>query len=62
MSNNVYIREVQSSIVSKVPETEVNQYVTHEVEDENMQQQCPAQADTVLEYRKCQNMKSATIQ
>ena len=59
MSNNVYTREVQSSIVSKVPETEVNQYVTQEVHDENKQQQCPAQAEKVLDERKCQKVKSA---
>ena len=54
-----YVREVQSPVVSKVPETEVNQYVTQEVQDENKQQQCPAQTDTVLQDRKCQKVKSA---
>ena len=58
VSNNVYVREVQSPIESKVPETEVNQYVTQKVQDENKQQLCPAQADTVLEDRKCQKVKS----
>ena len=57
VGNNVYVKEVQSPIVSKVPETEVDQYVTQEVENENKQQQCPAQADTVLQDRKCQKVK-----
>ena len=35
VSNNVYVREVQSPIASKVPETEVNQCVTQEIQDEN---------------------------
>ena len=46
VSNNVYVREVQSLVVSKVPEIEVNQYVTQEVQDGNKQQPCPALADT----------------
>ena len=40
-----------SSSVSKVLETEVNQYVTQELQDENKQQQCPAQTDTVLQKK-----------
>ena len=47
VSNNVYTREVQSPAVPNVPETEVNQCVTQEVQDEDKQQQCPAKADTV---------------
>ena len=58
VSNNVYVREEQSPIVFKVPETEVNQYVTKEVQEENKQQQCLAQADTVLQNRKCQKVKT----
>ena len=50
-----------SSSVFKVPETEVNQYVTQEVEDENKQQQCPAQNDTVLQKRKCHKVKSTNM-
>ena len=49
------------SSVFKVPETEVNQYVTKEVQDENKQQHCPAQTDTVLEKRKGHRTKSATM-
>ena len=58
VSNNVYVKEVQSPIVSKVPETEVNQFVTQEVQEENKQQQCPAQVSTVLDERKCHKVKS----
>ena len=50
-----------SSSVFKVPETEVNQYVTQEVQDENKQQQCPAQTDTMLQKRKCHKIKSANM-
>ena len=50
-----------SSSVFKVPETEVNQYVTQEVQDENKQQQCPAQTDTMLQKRKCHKGKSANM-
>ena len=38
VSNNVYTREVQFPTVLNVPETEVNQCVTQEVQDENKQQ------------------------
>ena len=47
VSVNVYTREVQSPTVPNVPETEVNQCMTKEVQHENKQEQCPAQADTV---------------
>ena len=52
VSYNVYVREVQYPLVSKVLEIEVNQYVTQEVQDENKQQQYPAQADTVFTRQK----------
>ena len=54
----VYTREVQSPAVPNVPGTEVNQCVTQDVQDEDKQQQCPAKADTVLDDRKCQKVKS----
>ena len=61
MSDNVYAREVQSPAVPNVPETEVNQCVTQEVQDEKKQQQCPTQADIVLDNRKWQKVKSVHI-
>ena len=61
VSNNVYVKEVQSAIVSKVPETEVNQYVTQEVQNGNKQQQCPAQVSTALDGRKCHKVKSMNM-
>ena len=42
-----------------MPETEVNQYVTQEVQDENKQQECPAHISTVLDGRKYHKLKSA---
>ena len=42
VSNNVSAREVQSPVISKMPETEVNQCVTQKEQDENKQKQCPA--------------------
>ena len=59
VSDNVYGREVQYPIVSKVPETEVNQHVTQKIQNENKQHQCPAQTDTVLQDRTCQKVKNA---
>ena len=50
-----------SSSVSKVPKTDINQYVTQEVQDENKQQQCPAQTDTRSQKRKCHKVKNANM-
>ena len=43
---------MSNSSVSKVPETEVNWYITQEVQDKNKWQQYPGQNDTVLQKRK----------
>ena len=58
VSHNVYVREVQCPIASKGPETEINQYVTQEVQDENKQQQCPAQICIVLDGGKYHKVRS----
>ena len=58
MSDNASVIEVQSTIVPDVTATEVNQCVTQMGQDKN---KCPAQADTVLQDRKCQKVKSAHI-
>ena len=50
-----------SSSVFKLPETEVNQYVTQEVQDEIKQKQCSAQTDTMLQKRKCHKVQSANM-
>ena len=57
VSNDVYVRDVQSPIVFKVPETEVNQYVTQGVQDEYKQQQCPAHTETVLQDKNVKKLK-----
>ena len=60
--NKYQHKKIESfSSVFKVPETEVNQYVTQEVQDENKQQQCQAQIDTMLQKRKCHKVKSANM-
>ena len=41
-----------------MPETEVNQCMIQKRQDENKQMQCPPQAITVIEDKKCQEMKS----
>ena len=44
-----------------MPETEVNQYVTQEVQYENKQQQCPTQTGIVLQKKKCHKVKSVIM-
>ena len=62
LQNKYQYKKIESgSSVFKVPETEVNQYVTQEVQDENRHQQCPTQTDTMLQKRKCHKVKSANI-
>ena len=48
-----------SSSAFKVPETEVNKYVTQEVQDENKQQQCPAQ---LIQCYKRENVTKSKVQ
>ena len=55
------IKKIESSYsVSKVQKTEVNQYVTQEIQVEN-NQQCPAQADTIVQKTKCHQAKCADM-
>ena len=62
VSDNASPREVHSTVVPDVTATEVNQCLTQIGQDKNKLMQCPAQADTVLQDRNCQKVKSRRMQ
>ena len=62
LSDSVHSREVQSSPVSRVQETEVIQHMNQDIQTKSKQQHCQALVHTVIDDRNCQETKDVHIQ